>query len=484
MGPPHADGYPVPVEDRAFVSLGRLRIVAGVLRCERCGKGNDERRSRCPGVEADAHALVPSPDAPAFAAERRLRRAVPCAYSAEPMTPKTFGSRALDLAIVGGGLAGGLIALAVHRARPGLSLALIEAGESFGGNHRWSWFEGDLKGEAAELLDHFAHKRWSGGHSVSFPGFERRLAADYRSLASRDFDGALRRLLPQQAIRPACRARALDSRGVLLESGERIEARAVVDCRDFAPSHHLAGGWQLFVGHHVRTRRPHGLAAPVIMDAEVTQHGAYRFVYSLPLGENEIFVEDTYYADRPVLDRAALAERIAGYCAARGWQGEVVAQEAGVLPVITGGDFAAHRARFAVPGVALAGARGLFSHPLTSYTLPFAAETALAIARAMPLTGPQIADLLDERAAEHWRRTRFYRTLGRMLFEAAEPEERWRVFARFYRLPEPLIARFYAGRSTVLDKLRLLTGRPPVPVARAITALLGKGPPLVQEAAS
>ena len=34
----------------------------------------------------------------------------------------------LDLAIVGGGLAGGLIALAVHRAHPGLRLALIEAG--------------------------------------------------------------------------------------------------------------------------------------------------------------------------------------------------------------------------------------------------------------------------------------------------------------------------------------------------------------------
>jgi lycopene beta-cyclase len=86
---------------------------------------------------------------------------------------------------------------------------------------------------------------------------------------------------------------------------------------------------------------------------------------------------------------------------------------------------------------------------------------------------------VERRAAAHWRATRFYRDLGRMLFQAAAPEERWRIFARFYRLPEPLIERFYAGRSTTFDKLRVLTGRPPVPVHRGLAALLGKGAPLV-----
>lgn len=397
------------------------------------------------------------------------------------MATKTFETAAaVDLAIVGGGLAGGLIALAAHRARPEASLALIEAGERLGGNHRWSWFESDLGPEAAALLDCFAHKRWSGGHSVRFPGFARALQADYRSLASEDFHSGLRRILPSDAVRITARAALLDAAGVTLAGGERIAARAVIDCRDFAPSEHLAGGWQLFVGRHIRTRGPHGLAAPMIMDADVAQHRAYRFVYCLPLGPDEIFVEDTCYADRPVLDRAALAERIGEYCARHGWDGECIGEEAGVLPVVTGGDGAAHRASFATPGVALAGARGLFSHPLTSYTLPFAAENALAIARALPLEGAALARLLDERAAAHWRQTRFYRKLGRMLFRAAEPERRWRVFARFYRLPEPLIERFYAGRSTRLDKLRVLAGKPPVSLRRGLAALLGKDAPLVQ----
>ena len=54
----------------------------------------------------------------------------------------------------------------------------------------------------------------------------------------------------------------------------------------------------------------------------------------------------------------------------------------------------------------------------------------------------------------------FYRMLDRMLFKAAEPAERYRVLERFYPLDPQLIGRFYAGRSTMMDKARILTGKP------------------------
>ncbi|RIV93332.1 lycopene cyclase family protein, partial [Aurantiacibacter xanthus] len=82
------------------------------------------------------------------------------------------------------------------------------------------------------------------------------------------------------------------------------------------------------------------------------------------------------------------------------------------------------------------------------------------------------------RARKHWRAMGFYRLLGRMLFGAALPEERYRVFERFYRLPERLIERFYAGRSTLADRARVLAGKPPVPVSRAVAALTRPAPPL------
>jgi len=58
-----------------------------------------------------------------------------------------------------------------------------------------------------------------------------------------------------------------------------------------------------------------------------------------------------------------------------------------------------------------------------------------------------------------------------MMMRAARSEERYRIFERFYRLDPRLIGRFYAGRSTMADRLRILSGKPPVPIGRALAAL-------------
>lgn len=384
-----------------------------------------------------------------------------------------------EIAIVGGGLAGGLIALALRRRRPEISVMLIEQGEMLGGNHRWSWFASDLTGDSAALLDGFRTTDWHG-YDVHFPAYHRQLHSHYRSLASPDFDANLRRELAQDSIYTKCPVSALDANGVTLANGARISARTVIDCRGAVPSEHLQGGWQVFMGRHIRTAQPHGIARPTIMDAALEQHGAYRFVYTLPLGANDLFVEDTYYADEPTLDRSALSGRIDAYAAAQGWHDfEIVGHETGVLPVITGGSFRDYQEQQRIGGVVMAGARGGFVHPLTSYTFPFAVQTALAIAAEAELPGEQMAALIETRARRHWAKTGYYRLLGSMLFGAAEPEERYRIFERFYRLREDLIERFYAASSTFSDKARILTGKPPVPVGKAIRALTSNGRPLL-----
>jgi lycopene beta-cyclase len=383
-----------------------------------------------------------------------------------------------DIAIVGGGLAGGLVALALARRRPDLRLRVVEEGAALGGNHRWSWFASDLSAEGTALMDAFPQARWEDGYEVTFPSRSRALPTPYRSLASKDFAETLWHTLPGGTVLTERAAASVDAGGVTLAGGERIAARAVVDARGFVPTPHLSGGWQVFMGRTLRLPSPHGVTRPRIMDAAVEQLGGYRFIYVLPLSERDIFVEDTYYQDTPLLDRTALAARLNAYCAQHGWEGEVTGEETGVLPVITGGDFAAFQTQQRTPGVAVAGARGGFTHPLTSYTLPFAVETALALAVAADLPGPRLAEMLEERARRHWHATRFYRLLGTMLFGAAEPEQRWRVFERFYGLRPALIERFYAGRSTLADRARILCGRPPVPIGKAMRALRAPQPPL------
>ncbi len=392
---------------------------------------------------------------------------------------------ALDVAIVGGGLAGGLIALALHRHRPERRIGLIEAGATIGGNHRWSWFDSDLDERGHALLAPFAKTQWSKGYDVRFPKLKRTLDTGYTSMASSDFHIGLMQLLPAEALYLGRKARTVEATGVTLEDGERLNARLVIDCRSFQPSEHLRGGWQVFMGRHIQLDQPHSVERPVIMDADVEQlaphgnGGAYRFVYVLPLNETDVFIEDTYYADEAKLDRDALSGRIDQYGHANGWQnGVAVGHEAGLLPVLTGGDFGAYQADMRIPGVVIAGARGGFVHPLTSYTMPIAVENALALADHAEAAADKVAALFEARARRHWNSTGYYRLLARFLFFAADPEKRFVIFQRFYGLGQGLIERFYAARSPLRDQARVLWGKPPVSIRRAMAAIFQRGKPL------
>ena len=58
-----------------------------------------------------------------------------------------------------------------------------------------------------------------------------------------------------------------------------------------------------------------------------------------------------------------------------------------------------------------------------------------------------------------------------MLFVGALPSERHLVLEKFYRLPVATIERFYAGQTTISDVLRIFSGRPPIPIRRALSCI-------------
>jgi lycopene beta-cyclase len=356
------------------------------------------------------------------------------------------------LTILGGGLAGGLIAYALAERRLEVAVELVEAGDRLGGNHVWSFFYSDIAEDDRWIVEPFVSHRWDG-YEVRFPAHSRSIAAGYNSIESERFDRVLRERLPNVRL------------GAAADQGD-IDARGAGDLSA------LDLGWQKFMGMTIETDRPHGVTRPIVMDATVDQLDGYRFVYVLPFGPTRLFVEDTYYSDTPDLDVAVLRERILAYADRQGWQGVPTNRvETGVLPVIIGGDFDAYW-RSTGEGTAKAGMRAGLCHPTTGYSLPDAVRLAAAIVRAPDLSPQALAQLTREHAEWAWHRRGFYRMLDAMLFRAAEPAQRYRVLERFYRLPEPLIGRFYAAESSALDKLRILTGKPPVPIGRAVRAIL------------
>ena len=383
-----------------------------------------------------------------------------------PDTGPALGN-AHDLILVGGGLANGLLAWRLRQSHPALRLLLLEGGGTLGGNHTWSFHAGDLTPAQHAWLAPLVAHRWDG-YGVAFPGLRRQLPGGYASITSRRFDAQLRAaLVPAPAqLRVAAPVAALTPHSVTLAGGQVLRAGAVIDGRGLQPSPHLTLGFQKFLGQELRLRQPHGLRRPVLMDATVPQHDGYRFVYVLPLSADTLLVEDTYYSDDGQVDAGRLRANIAGYARAHGWDvAGLLREERGVLPITLAGDADAFwREAQGQPRAGLAA--GLF-HPTTGYSLPSAVRLADAVAALPELSSAAIFTATRAHALAEWRAQGFFRLLNRMLFRAAAPGARWRVMQRFYGLPAPLIERFYAARLNVLDKARLLSGKPPVPVGAA-----------------
>ena len=387
-----------------------------------------------------------------------------------------------DLVLAGGGLANGLIAWRLRQRRPDLRVLLLEAGARLGGNHTWSFHDSDLAPEEWAWIAPLVAHRWPR-YDVVFPQLERTLEGGYASIASDDFARVLAADLGP-ALRTGARVAALTPTTVRLDDGEVLHARAVVDGRGPRASGHMSLGYQTFLGQELLLAAPHGLRAPVIMDAGVEQQGGYRFVYLLPFGPDRVLVEDTHYVDSAAWKPERLRANIAAYVAARGWQvAGVEREEHGSLPIVLAGDFDAWWAE--LQGQPCAGLRAGLFHPTTGYSLPHAVRLAERIA-ALPgadFDAPRLFAAIRAEARREWEGQRFFRLLNRMLFLAGRPEARWRVMQRFYRLPAPLIARFYAGRLRLQDKARLLSGKPPVPVGEALSAAIKIHPDQIRKPA-
>ena len=377
-----------------------------------------------------------------------------------------------DVAIVGAGLAGGLIALALKARHPAMDVRLIDAAPVVGGNHLWSFFGSDVAAADRWILAPLVCHAWTG-YDVAFPAHARTIDAAYHSIESERLDAVVRRELPPHALMLGRKVLAVSATAVVLADGGRVEVRGVIDARGPGDLSLLDLGWQKFVGRAFTLTHDHERSRPVIMDATVPQIDGYRFVYTLPLAHDRIFVEDTYYSDTPDLDTEAIIARVHDYADAQGWAvAQAAREESGVLPVALGGDFDAYW-RSGGARVAKAGMRSGMFHPTTGYSLPDAVRMAAMLAECRDFSGAALHEATYMMASKAWRARGFYRMLDTMLFRAADPDERYRVLERFYRLSPGLIGRFYAGHSTMMDKARVLTGKPPVPVGRALMAIRG-----------
>jgi lycopene beta-cyclase len=86
-----------------------------------------------------------------------------------------------DVAIVGAGLAGGLVALALKRRHPLLDVRLIDAARTIGGNHVWSFFGSDVDERDRWIVAPLISYGWRT-YDIAFPAHRRQIDAAYYSI--------------------------------------------------------------------------------------------------------------------------------------------------------------------------------------------------------------------------------------------------------------------------------------------------------------
>ena len=376
--------------------------------------------------------------------------------------------RAVGCIIVGGGLAGGLAAYRMATLRPEVDVLLVESAGAAGGNHTWSFHDGDISPSQHRWLDPFVEHRWPR-YAVAFPRRERVVETGYASISSTRFAAVLQETLGDR-LAVGVPVRRLRADGVDLADGRSIAANAVIDARGYRPDTTLDVRFQKFVGLELGIAAP-GPDMPIVMDATVPQKDGYRFVYTLPFAKGRILVEDTYYSDGPDTPEEALADGIRAYAQARGWSPtDILRREAGVLPIALGGDLKAYLAQ--AGGVVPLGLRAGLFHPTTGYSLPDAVRTADLIATQPDIATAPLAAAVTRHSLAAWRARRIFRLLNRLLFLGAGDGERRDILEHFHRLPDTTIARFYAARLSPADIIRIFAGKPPMPVRRALSILV------------
>ena len=374
----------------------------------------------------------------------------------------------MDVLIIGGGLAGSLTALKFAVARPNTRILLFEGSDRLGAGHSWRFHESDLGAESLSWIKPLISKTWSET-SVQFPRLQRTFTGNYHMIRSDDLHKAVKEQLGPNLRLKAKVDKATDVQ-VTLENGETFQGLCVIDARglDGMPPA-MVNGFLKSIAYDFRLEEPHGLTAPLIMDATCPQLDGFRYFVALPLDEKTVIVQECFYSDESELNVDRISRSVRAYVERRGWKiAKVEREESATLPIPMVSDYL----KTSVSGEPLPiGARGGYFHATTGFVLPDAVHFADFLAGLQELGTQSAREALMKHRRSWVSRQRFYRLLNRLVFYAAEPPLRYQVLQNFYELPQDLVERFHAGKTTWSDRLRILSGRPSMPLDRALRSL-------------
>lgn len=379
---------------------------------------------------------------------------------------------------IGGGLSSVLAAYTWLKQGYNKPILIIEQSQKLCGNHTWSFNKTDILPEAWHILEPIINASWEK-YEVKFPKINRILNIPYHSITSQSLALRIEKLSSENPLLNII----IGHKATLIQQGN-THLNPIVQTEDKqeytadwvvqatgTSQNFTDTAYQKFLGLEVMLENDVNSEYPLIMDATVPQKDGFRFMYVLPFEPNRLLIEDTYYSLNSNLDTQQLYSEINTYAQNKGWIiQKIIRQEKGILPIPLQQNPPQKIKNRVLP----LGMYGDLFHVTTGYSLAVNYNFIWQI--YFYLNQKDLNTVWHKKQQEFYKSMQFYRIMNRFLFIAGKTDRRYRFLETFYqRQNENAIARFYAGNSTLKDKMSIFSGKAPfLPSWYMLNALAGK----------
>ena len=340
--------------------------------------------------------------------------------------------------ILGGGLWGALLAYRMKSEMPHVRFKFYESKSKLNERHSWSFTQAELGDKTILALKPFLHQSWAT-HSFEFPGFQRQIENKFHMIRGSEFYHDLKEQLADN----------FQVKDELNLDEALMEGCFVIDARSL--SEYKGNEQKQFVEMEVELASAHNLTQPVMMASEVAED-CDSYLQIIPVDFNKLLIRETRYlqgSSQLASERSILSE-----IERRGWRVEkILHKETGLV-------FMSHQVNMPF----------MFGRTINIVggSLADSVDLIDRLINASSFRLGELKNVVQQFQKERMEDRKFTIRLNELMFKSSI---RFQLFSHLYQLPQAVLERWQSERLTKMDRMRILSGKPLLPLLHALNAM-------------
>lgn len=365
---------------------------------------------------------------------------------------------------MGGDLTGALLAYRLKKARPYKKVVLIEQNNQIGQNRHWCFHGCELPNTQIGWLRPLLSQTWNLVR-INFPDLQKTLRGSFHHLSAATLDKTLRSLLKEDLL-TGQKAEEISSSHVITQCGVTWESPLVLNT--VAPKINTHQGYLESGMLCLRLKASHHLPFPIAYDAVCPQLEGFRYLSVVPLGGRELFIKDTRFMKKPPDQTASMKSDILSYLYNLNWKTDEILSFSQTVSPLPTKVLPSQIMPLGHNDPAPVGMAANFFNYALGNSLAASIEIADMIGQSGRWSSSLAKASLKKFEETFVPRQSFNSYVNKLVLQETQPEESYQIWENFFKLPPETLDNFYAGRLSVMEKLKIVTAKSPVPLYRRL----------------